>query len=245
MGRNASITKTIASLLVVCAVFIVYIWDRLAVPVLLIDIRKDYDLSLPAAGLLASVFTFGLALTAGVAGVIVARIGMRASLVASTILFSVSTGYVAFGYAFPDLLVARIVGGVGEGIYIVSLLSYLGTITDKYRGAAMGLPGSLFGVGLFVAPVALSFLARASGSWRGVFYILMALGLVGAVAIGFVTRGVNAYERVTGGHKVSFARLRSVLRPGVIVLALIMGINGLGNYGVISVLIAICEPARV
>jgi len=236
--KNDNLIKTIVALLVVSAVFIVYIWDRIAVPVLLIEIRRDYDLSLPAAGLVASVFTFGLALTAGVAGVIVARVGMRTSLVASTILFSLSTGYIAFGYALPDLLVARVLGGVGEGIYIVSLLSYLGTITEKYRGAAMGLPGSLFGIGLFVAPVSLAFLSRESGSWQGVFYILMALGFAGAVAIGFVTRGVDAYERVTGGHEVNLIRLRSILHPGVIVLALIMGINGLGNYGIISLLIA-------
>jgi predicted MFS family arabinose efflux permease len=234
---RASRHRELTALITAAIVFVLYVWDRVAVPIFLVEIRAAYDLSLAAAGLLASIFTFGLALTAVIAGFLVAKYGMRVSLIVSTLLFSASTGYIATGFHFADLAVARVLGGIGEGIYIVALLSYLSTLSERYRAAAMGLPGTLFGVGIFAAPIVLNTIAAYAG-WRGTFLVLMAAGAGGAMVLAIITNKIENFTSQKSGDPITWLRIRKVLTPYVLALVVIMAINGIGIYGMISVLVA-------
>jgi predicted MFS family arabinose efflux permease len=229
--------REMTALITAALVFVLYVWDRVAVPIFLVEIRTAYDLSLAAAGLLASIFTFGLALTAVVAGFLVAKYGMRLSLIVSTLLFSASTGYIAMGFHFADLALARVLGGIGEGIYIVALLTYLSTLSERYRAAAMGLPGTLFGVGIFAAPMVLNTMAAHAG-WKGTFLVLMVGGVGGAVALAIITNKVENFASQKSDEPITWLRIRKILTPYVLTLVVIMAINGIGIYGMISVLVA-------
>ena len=63
-AKIAEATPVLAPLLVMALVYLVYAWDRVVVPVALVEVRAAYGLSLSSSSVIASVFTFGLALTA-------------------------------------------------------------------------------------------------------------------------------------------------------------------------------------
>lgn len=225
-------TLTIAALVIVGAVYLVYVWDRIAFSVELVEVRKALGIPLGEAGLLASIFTFGLALAAIPAGFVVRRFGTRAVLVGGALVFSLATGYTAFGRGVGDILVVRIVTGVGEGLFNVALFTYLGSLSGRLRGTAVGIGSSLFGVGALTGPLVVAGMLSASGDWRFGFLVLAGIGLVGAVAILLTTRRADTEPR--DQPRPRHLELKALLRPRLIPLAVLMGCNGLGLYGVVA-----------
>src|SRR5580704_13190872 len=124
-ARPGEVRAGAAPLMGVAVVYLVYAWDRVVVPVELVEVRGAYGLSVGSSSLIASVFTFGLALTALPAGLLVVRWGTRTTLVVGALLFSLCTAYVPLGFGLTDLLGARILAGVGEGFYNVAMYSFL------------------------------------------------------------------------------------------------------------------------
>jgi MFS family permease len=173
----------LAPLIVMAVVYLIYAWDRVVVPVELVEVRGAYGLTLSSSSLIASVFTFGLALTALPAGMLVARWGTRTTLVVGAILFSVCTAYVPLGFGMADLLGARIVAGVGEGFYNVAMYSFLAGLTVRYRGAAAGVATTLFGLGILTGPPVIAWMQAYSQDWHQPFFVLAAVGILGALAI--------------------------------------------------------------
>lgn len=218
----------VAGLLIISIVYIVYAWDRIVFSVELVEISKSFGFSLSSAGFLSTVFVLGVALTAIPAGIIVMRYGTRVSLVVGAVIFSLATGYTAIGHGLGDLTVARIVSGVGEGLYNVALFSFLGGLSERYRGTLTGVAASLFGVGLFLGPLVVAQILGFSGKWETAFWVFAAVGLVGAILIRLVLprHGVNTDE-TTG--PITLARLRSVMMEKSAVAAVI-AINGFGLY---------------
>jgi len=216
-------------LIIISIVYLIYAWDRLVFAIELVEIRKAYNFELLSAGFLATVFTLGIALTAIPAGFIVMRFGTRASLVLGAIIFSLGTGYTPLGHGFGDLTVARIVSGVGEGLYNIALFSFLGGLSIKYRGTLTGLAASLFGIGIFSGPLVVAQTLTITGNWHTAFYLLAAAGIVGAILIGIALRWHNIQSDKTTGP-VTLERLRRVLVPKNIAVTGVMAINGLGLY---------------
>ena len=87
----------------------------------------------------------GCALVGSIAGVAVAgwlsdRFGRKPTMLFSSVLFSVSAIGCAFCMGFTDLVVYRIVGGVGIGIVSIVSPVYISEISpEKMRGAMVGL----------------------------------------------------------------------------------------------------------
>lgn len=81
IAQRPGLRPVLGPLAVMAVVYLVDAWDRVVVPVELVEVRRAYGLSLSGSSLIASVFTFGLALTALPAGLLVARWGMRTTLV--------------------------------------------------------------------------------------------------------------------------------------------------------------------
>lgn len=232
-GRKVTVLPI--GIALVAVVYVLYAWDRIVVPVELVEIRAAYGLSQSEAGMFASVFTFGLALTAIAAGLLVVRFGIRAILVIGALLFSACTGYISIGFNLADLMLARVGAGVGEGLYNVAVYSFLGNLTERHRGAAAGAAGSLFGVGLFLGPPAVTWLQARTGDWRGPFLILAAVGILGGLAIGAVLRGLPRAGTTDLPASPIMPRLLSLATRRNIVAAIVVGVNGVGVYAFISV----------
>jgi MFS family permease len=219
----------VAGLILISLVYIVYAWDRIVFPIELVEISKTFGFSLSSAGFLATVFVLGIALTAIPAGLIVIRYGARASLVVGAVIFSLATGYTPIGFGFADLTIARVVSGIGEGLYNIAVFSFLGGLSEKYRGTCTGIAASLFGIGLFLGPLVVAQILTLSGEWQTAFYVFAAAGILGAILIGIALRRRDLQSDKTTGP-VTWERLRRVLVPENIAVAVMMAINGFGLY---------------
>lgn len=219
----------VAGLVIIGIVYIIYAWDRIVFPIELVEISKSFGFEMGAAGFLATVFVLGIALTAIPAGFVVMRYGTRASLVVGAVIFSVATGYTAIGHGLTDLTVARIISGVGEGLYNIALFAFLGGLSDRYRGTLTGVAASLFGIGLFLGPPVVAAILSFSGHWETAFWVFAAAGIVGAALIG-VTLPRHDVASVKATGPVTWERLRSVLAGRNLAVSAVMAINGFGLY---------------
>lgn len=234
--------RLLAPLAVMAVVYLIYAWDRVVVPVALVEVRAAYGLTLASSSLIASVFTFGLALTALPAGLLLARWGTRATLVAGALLFSVCTIYVPVGRGLADLLGARVAAGVGEGFYNVAMYSFLATLTLRYRGAAAGIATTLFGLGMLSGPPVIAWIQRGTGNWHMPFYSLGAVGVVGALALLLLIDPPAASVGRVRPPPVLPRLVRVVNRRNLIVL-LAAAANGVGVYAFISVYVTYLRGA--
>ena len=225
----------VVALCIIALVYILYAWDRLVVPIELVDLRSVYGFSMSVAGLLGSVFTLGLALTAIPAGVIVMRFGTRATLVGGAGPFSLCVAYPAVGFTAVDLAIVQVLSGAGEGLYNVALYSFLGRLTEKYRGTATGLAASLFGVGLFLAPLSVSGIVSVTGNWRSPFFIFAASGLIGAYGIALALRRGSSIESTEPRAPMTRERLQRVLVSRNIAVCCVMIVAGLAIYSFLGV----------
>lgn len=227
--KEARVRLPVAGLVIISLVYILYAWDRLVVPIELVELRKAFGLNLAAAGFLSTIFTFGIALTAIPAGFFVIRFGTRTSLVVAAVIFSLCIGYPPFASGLGHLTVTQIGSGIGEGLYNVALFSFLGGLSEKYRGTLTGIAASLFGIGIFSGPLVVAKILTLSGSWQAAFLIFAIAGLVGAALIGIALgRHDIGSDRTTG--PITLERLRRVLVPRNIGVAVVMAVNGLGLY---------------
>lgn len=176
-------TYSLPVMTVLAFVYLIYVWDRLAVAIQLVQIRQAFDLSLSSAGLLATVFTIGITLGSIPAGMFNARFGTRTGLVVGALLFSLCTAWSALSASLTSMLLSRVAGGIGEAFFSVALYSFLSSHTKTHKGTAVGFPATLFGIGVFSAPLVISSLFKITKVWQGPFEILAALGAIGALAI--------------------------------------------------------------
>ena len=224
----------LAPLLVMALVYLVYAWDRVVVPVELVEVRAAYGLSLSSSSIIASVFTFGLALTALPAGLLVARWGTRTTLVVGAVLFSLCTAYVPLGFNIVDLLGARVLAGVGEGFYNVAMYSFLAGLTVRYRGAAAGIATTLFGLGMLTGPPVITWLESISAAWQPPFYTLAAAGILGALALQFLIGPANNTVSATRADPM-LPRIARVITKRTLIILIAAAANGVGVYAFISV----------
>lgn len=227
--KTQRLSLPVAGLVIISIVYIVYAWDRIVFPIELVEISKAFGFNLSSAGFLATVFVLGIALTAIPAGFIVVRYGTRASLVVGAVIFSLATGYTPIGSGLGDLTIARIVSGIGEGLYNIAVFSFLGGLSDKYRGTFTGIAASLFGIGLFTGPLVVARILTITAKWETAFWVFAAVGIVGAILIAIALRRRDIQSHKTTGP-VTWDRLRSILAGKNIAVALVMAINGFGLY---------------
>ena len=233
-ARITGATPVLVPLLVMAVVYLLYAWDRVVVPVELVEVRAAYGLSVSSSSVIASVFTFGLALTALPAGLLVARLGTRTTLVLGAALFSLCTAYVPLGFGLTDLLGARVLAGVGEGFYNVAMYSFLAGLTLRYRGAAAGVATTLFGLGILSGPPVITWLQGYTAAWQGPFFILAIVGMLGALALQLlIDRSANQISATKAAPILP--RLAQVITPRTVIVLLAAAANGIGVYAFISV----------
>jgi predicted MFS family arabinose efflux permease len=236
MKNDALPLRFIIALVLLFLVYVLYAWDRLAIPVELVEIRKAYNLGPLVAGTLSSVFTAGISLCVLPAGVLVSKIGIRKSLVGSVIVFSVATGYTAIGRGAVDLIAARILTGAGEALFSVCLISFLSGLSNKWKAMMIGLSPSIYGLSTIVGGPAVTMISRATGNWKTVFILFAAAGIALSIPLALTTW--NADARGDELHKAPLRqRLRESLNARTVRIYAIATLGGICIYGVLTMLI--------
>jgi MFS family permease len=153
--------------------------DRITLSVAAPLIGAELHLSPARMGLLLSAFLWAYALAQAPVGALVDRLGARRLLGAALALWSAAQAATGLAGNLAQLVVARLVLGVGEAPqWPVGAKVVRTWIAPARRGLATGLFNSASTLGPAIAPPIVTALMLAFG-WRGAF---LATGLIGLAA---------------------------------------------------------------
>lgn len=173
------------------------------------------DFYLPTLPSMAEVFHTNasmvqLGLTTSVLGIAVGQIffgpvsdkfGRRPVLVASLLLFCVSTLASIFSPSIEFFNICRFLQGLGGSGGIVMSRS---VATDCYSGRelakTLAIVGAINGIAPVVAPVIGGLVANAIG-WKGIFLVLLAIGVVLVMMCVLFRESLPVDNRIKGGYK--------------------------------------------
>jgi MFS family permease len=208
--------------------------DRMVFPVLLPEVRAEYGFDLDQSGLQSTMFAIGMGLTGVPAGIALARFGRKVLVVAGTLLFSAATILTVVSAGFADMLLWRVLSGVGEALQLAAILTVAAGAFPRRRGLAIGAVNMAFALGSVIGPIAAAALLEAHGTWRSPMIVFGAFGLVVTLAvIVLVPRrfteatGLQTRTRHVGGA-------RSVLTWNPLLLAVVTVLFGLVDFAYIG-----------
>jgi len=133
-------------------------------------------------------------------GELVDRFGARRLALAGLVLFAVGAIAGALVSSFGELIVARVVQGVGAGL--VSPAALAGAVSGfppERRGSALGIWGASAGMSNLIGPLLGGLLTVAFG-WRACWWALVPLTVVVAIAIARLVPSIIRDEDGGGGH---------------------------------------------
>ncbi|HEX2072233.1 MAG TPA: MFS transporter [Geodermatophilus sp.] len=166
-----------------CLSYMLNAMDRQVFYPLLPEIREDFGFSLDQAGLLATGFTLGLALTGVPAGYLLDRMSRKMIVVVSVVVYSLGTLAIPFAVGFGDMAVYRLISGVGEGVQATAIYAIIGAFFFHRRAVAAGFIGVAFGLGVFLGPLFGQALAGSADTWRAPFFVFGIAGLAMALVL--------------------------------------------------------------
>ena len=155
-------------------------------------ITDQFGLGSALSGFAVSCALLGAAVGAWFAGRIADRFGRKSVMVIGGVLFAISAVGSAFAFAVWDLILWRVVGGVGVGVASVIAPTYIAEVAPAYiRGRLGSLQQLAITVGIFAALLSDAFIANTAGgaaeitwlgweAWRWMFVVGVVPSLVWA-----------------------------------------------------------------
>jgi MFS family permease len=157
--------------LLTVGVIIAYV-DRINLSSALPEIRKSFDLSPSAAGILLSAFFWSYALLQVPAGWVVDRWGVRGPYALAFLLWSGVSAATSLVTGLGTLLAVRILLGIGEAIVTPASMRFIRmNFAEKERGLAVGVYMSGTKLGPAIGAPLAAYLIQGYG-WRTMFVIL-------------------------------------------------------------------------
>lgn len=167
-------------------IFVAYLFcyvDRMVMSTCIPYIGKDLNLSKTAMGMAMSAFFMGYTVFQIPGGIMVHRSGPRLIMTIAFTVWSFFTGVTGMIVNFVQLLVARVLFGIGEAPFpAASMKSIALWFEPSKRATATSIILSSNALGPAIAPL-LAVAIMAHWGWRGTFYSLVLPGLVVAVLI--------------------------------------------------------------
>jgi nitrate/nitrite transporter NarK len=159
------------ALLLICAVAVAVATNYTIQGPVLGFIRAELDLSSADAGLIATAFFAGAAITMLAGGAISDRIGPRPAVTLGFLLVTIGgLGAGLLAPSFAALLAWRVLGGLGSGFGFAAGAAYTSSIfDDRGRHLAQGLYGASFLLGSGITLAYIPVLAGPTGDWRLAF----------------------------------------------------------------------------
>ncbi len=219
-----------------CFALFMIMLDNTVVNVALPSIQRDLDASISGLEWTINGYTLSFAVLLATGGRLGDIFGRRRMFLLGVVIFALSSATAGFAVSSTDLVISRVVQGVGAALMMPATLSI---ITDAFpaheRGKAMGMWAGVSALALAVGPVLGGFLTEHV-SWRAIFYLNI------PVAIGAVTAALFAVREsrdTTVGREVDY--LGVVALTGALtalVLALVEGNQwGWGSAEIVGLLV--------
>ncbi len=184
-----------------CFALFMIMLDNTVVNVALPSIQRDLGASISGLEWTINGYTLSFAVLLATGGRLGDIFGRRRMFLAGVVIFALSSATAGFAQGPTDLVISRVVQGVGAALMMPGTLSI---ITDAFpaheRGKAMGTWAGVSALALAVGPVLGGFLTEHV-SWRAIFYLNI------PVAIGAVTATIFAVREsrdTTVGRDVDY-----------------------------------------
>ncbi|MEZ0164309.1 sugar porter family MFS transporter [Kineococcus sp. LSe6-4] len=166
-------------------------------------VTNQFELSAGLSGFAVSCALLGAAVGAWFAGRLADRFGRKSIMIVGGVLFAISAVGSAFAFAVWDLILWRVVGGLGVGIASVIAPTYIAEVAPAHiRGRLASLQQLAITVGIFAALLSDAFIANTAGSaenttwlgweaWRWMFLV----GVIPSVVWAFLALQVPESPR--------------------------------------------------
>jgi len=165
-------------ILAVLTCYLVAWLDRMAISMALPYIGKEFDLSPTALGGILSAFFIGYAGCQIPGGWLADKFGPRRVITGALAVWSLFTAFTGMVGNMTQMLIVRFIFGAGEGVFPGPVWKIVGTwFSKKDRGTANSCVLTSTTLGPALTPLMVAPLIAAYG-WRGVFYVLGALGVI-------------------------------------------------------------------
>jgi predicted MFS family arabinose efflux permease len=175
--------------------------DRFVLPPLFPTMMGDLHLTYQDLGNLVGILGVAWGTSAILIGNLSDRVGRRRVLVPAVVIFSLLSVLSGFAVGLVSLLVIRAVMGLAEGpVASTGVAVAVEASHPRRRGMNNGIfqcTIALFGIGL--APILATQLLKVT-SWRAVFWIVGAPGLIVALVMAFIVREPSSVVRPGEQH---------------------------------------------
>lgn len=174
--------------------------DRAILGIAMPTISDDLQLDAAAVGILLSVFAVSTAVLQIPAGMLVDKIGPRASLAGSAALWSIATMFTGIARGFEQMFASRVLLGIGMAPQQQACAKSVGEwVPRRERGLASGIYDTGGAVGAAIAfPVAAGLIAVLG--WRYAFVIVGGVGLIWAAAWCLYYRSPQRHRAVSAAE---------------------------------------------
>jgi EmrB/QacA subfamily drug resistance transporter len=218
-----------------CFALFMIMLDNTVVNVALPSIQRDLDATISGLEWTVNGYTLSFAVLLATGGRLGDIFGRRRTFLIGVVVFALSSATAGLAQSPTDLVISRVVQGVGAALMMPGTLSI---ITDAFpaheRGKAMGTWAGVSALALAVGPVLGGFLTEQV-SWRAIFYLNIP---VAAGAIAATIFAVRESRDTTVGREVDYLGV-AALTAGLtaLVLALVEGNDwGWASGGIVALL---------
>jgi DHA1 family inner membrane transport protein len=228
--RGTTMMAAFAIAVLICS-YAVNGMDRVLFPLLLTDVRREFGLGLPEAGLLSTIFTLGMALAGLPTGYLMSRYSRKTVTQIGMLIYSVGTIITVVATGFSDMLVYRAATGIGEAMQLTALLAIFSSYFSRSRAVGLGTLNYAYAFGAIIGPVLGTNLSVHYGSWRAP---MIAFGVLGFVVMLLVSVTVRPWLSEANGstrQELKVGGVPTLLNRNTIVLTVLSVLLGLGLYG--------------
>lgn len=208
--------------------------DRMVFPVLLSEIRAEYGFGLPEAGLQSTLFALGMGLTGIPAGIALRRWSRKNVVILGTLLFSAATVLTVVSLGFWDMLIWRVLSGVGEALQLVAILTIASHAFPKRRGVAIGSVNVAFATGSLIGPNLGVLLHETFDSWRAPMIAFGVIGIVAALLVWIGVRAAFSEQHISTETVHYVGGATRLLSRNPLILGVITVLFGLIDFGYIG-----------
>lgn len=178
-GQSTVDRRTWLGLVVLLLGMFMALLDSTIVNVALQTIRTGLDADEATLSWIIS----GYALAFGVALIPAGRIGDRFGhnrvFIAGMALFTLSSIACGLAQTSPELVIARVVQGIGGGMFFPAVTALIRlTFPPRRVGVAFNLLGTTIGLSTAAGPLAGGLLIQAYGDWRSIFFVNVPIGVL-------------------------------------------------------------------
>ena len=221
----------IAMFIVLLGSYVINAMDRQLFPMLVPEVRRQYNFSLADVGLLSTVFTFGMAVAGMPTAYLLARFSRKTVLQLGIAVFSLCTALTVIASGFPDMLIYRAATGIGEAMQLTILLAIAANYFMNHRAAAVGSVNFSYGIGAIISPILGGSVLSVYQSWQVPLIIFAVLGFIAIVAIALTVRPWFTENESAAKERAELGGAANLLNRNTILLAVMSVIGGLVIYG--------------